>query len=48
MDEAYVVSFFLAFLPSATQTEDKMKGRFFLDVIVVEGPTILELFSSED
>ena len=36
------------YLHTATKTEDEMKSRFFLDVVVGEGTTILELLSSED
>merc|ERR1719197_1200366 len=33
---------------TTTKTEDKMKGRFLLDIIVREGSAVLELLSSED
>ena len=36
------------YLHTAAKMEDKMKSRFFLDVVVGEGTTILELLSSED
>jgi hypothetical protein len=36
------------YLHTATETKAEMKGGFFLDVIVREGTTILELLSSED
>lgn len=35
-------------LHSTTETEDKMEGGFFLDVIVGKGPAIFKLFSRKD
>ena len=35
-------------LHATTQTEHQVKGRLFLDVVVAEGTTILELLASED
>merc|ERR1712117_216067 len=35
-------------LHTTSESEDKMEGRFFLDVVVGEGSSILELLSSED
>jgi len=35
-------------LHATSESEDEMKGRLLLDVIVGEGSTILELFASED
>ena len=35
-------------LLTTTQTEDQMKGRLFLNVIVAESTTILELLSGKD
>ena len=45
---AYVVGLFLALLGTTAKTEDKVKSRLFLDVVVRECTTILELLSSED
>merc|ERR1719229_1589800 len=33
---------------TTTETEDKMEGGFLLNVVIREGTTIFELFSSED
>ena len=33
---------------STTETEDKVKRRFLLDVVVGEGTAILQLLTSED
>jgi len=38
----------LALLSTSPQSEDKMKGRFFLNVVVRESSSILELLSSKD
>jgi hypothetical protein len=35
-------------LHSSSKSEDEMEGRFLLDVVVLEGSAIFELFSSED
>ena len=35
-------------LHSTTKTENKVKGGFFLNVIVRQGATILKLFARED
>jgi len=35
-------------LHSTTETEDQVEGRFFLDVVVLEGTPVLELLASED
>jgi len=35
-------------LHSSPQPEDQVKGRLLLDVVIRKGPSILELFSSED
>merc|ERR1711937_211027 len=35
-------------LHSTTKTQDKMKGRLLLDVVVRESATVFELFPSED
>jgi len=35
-------------LHTTTESKDKVKGRLFLDVVVTQGSTILELFSSKD
>ena len=35
-------------LHTATKTEDKVKGRFLLDVVVGQGATIFELLAGED
>ena len=36
------------YLHSTTETQDKMKGRFLLDVVVAQGSAIFQLFSGED
>jgi hypothetical protein len=33
---------------ASTESENEMKGGLFLDVVVLESATVLELFSSED
>merc|ERR1719251_374189 len=38
----------LAFLATTPQAEDQVKGRFFLDVIVRQGPAILKLLAGKD
>jgi len=35
-------------LHTASESEDQVKGRFFLDVVVGEGSSVFELFTSED
>merc|ERR1712139_105203 len=35
-------------LHSSTKAEHKVKGRFLLDVVVLQGTTILELLAGED
>jgi hypothetical protein len=35
-------------LAPTTETEDKMEGALLLDVVIREGATILELFTSEN
>ncbi len=35
-------------LHSSTQTQDEMKGRLLLDVVIGKSTTVLELLSSED
>lgn len=35
-------------LHAATETEDEVKGGFFLDVVIREGTTVLKLFAGED
>ena len=35
-------------LHSTSESEDKMKSRFFLDVVVSKSSTVFKLFSSED
>merc|ERR1739837_57376 len=35
-------------LHTSSQSQDKMEGVFLLDVVVREGPAILELLSSKD
>ena len=42
------VDLLLALLGTATKTEDEVKGRLFLDVVVGKGATVLELLASED
>ena len=36
------------FLVSSPKTEDEVEGGFLLDVVIGEGPTILELLPGED
>jgi hypothetical protein len=33
---------------ASTESENEMEGGLFLDVVVLESATVLELFSSED
>lgn len=35
-------------LHASTETEDKVKGRFLLNVVIGQGTAIFELFASED
>ena len=35
-------------LHTSTKAEDEMQGRFFLDVVVGQGATILKLLAGED
>lgn len=42
------VGFLLLLLASSAESEDKVQGRFFLDVVVSKGATIFELLSSKD
>lgn len=35
-------------LHATTETEDEMESRFFLDIIVRQSPTVLELLASEN
>lgn len=35
-------------LHSTTQTENQVKGRFLLDIVIGEGTAVLKLLSSED
>jgi len=42
------VVLFLAFLASSTKSQDEMKSRFLLDIVVAESAPIFELLSSED
>jgi hypothetical protein len=44
----HVVSLLLALLSTSTETEDQVKGRLLLDVVVTERAAILELLASED
>merc|ERR1719147_151867 len=39
---------FLALLATTPQAEDQVKGRFFLDVVVGQGPAILKLLAGKD
>merc|ERR1719232_2070765 len=38
----------LALLATTPQAEDQVKGRFFLDVVVGQGPAILKLLAGKD
>merc|ERR1712199_15374 len=38
----------LAFLTSTKEGKNKVQGRLLLDVVILEGASILELFPSED
>ena len=38
----------LPLLSTSTETEDQVKGRLLLDVVVAEGAAVLKLLSSED
>ena len=42
------VNLLLTLLTSSTKTKDQMQGGFLLDVVVAQGATILQLFSSEN
>ena len=42
------VSLLLSLLSTTTKTEDKMKGRFLLDVVIRKCSTIFKLLSSKD
>lgn len=42
------VDLLLALLGSTTQTEDEMKSRLLLDVVVGEGAAVFELLAGED
>jgi hypothetical protein len=42
------VGLLLSLLGSTAQTENKVKGRLLLDVVIGEGSAILQLLSSED
>ena len=42
------VDLLLALLGTSTQTEDEVKSRLFLDVVVGERATIFELLAGED
>jgi hypothetical protein len=44
----YVVSLLFPFLGTTTETEHQVKGRLLLDVVVVQGATILKLLACED
>ena len=46
--DAYVVGLLLPLLSTTAQTQDKMKGRFLLNVIVTEGATIFKLLAGEN
>ena len=41
-------SVLLAVMHATLEAEDKVQGRFLLDVIVGEGPPILQLLPGED
>jgi len=43
-----VVRLLLALLSTTTETKHKVKGGLLLDVIVIQGATILQLLSGED
>ena len=38
----------LPLLSTSTETEDQVKGRLLLDVVVAEGAAVLELLAGED
>lgn len=38
----------LSLLSSSSQSQNQMKGRLLLDVVIGESSTIFELFTSED
>ena len=42
------VNLLLALLGTTTETQDEMKGRLLLDVVVGEGAAVFELLASED
>lgn len=42
------VNLLLALLGTSTETEDEMKGRLLLDVVVGKGTAVLELLAGED
>ena len=42
------VNLLLALLGTTSQTQDEMKGRLLLDVVVGEGAAVFELLASED
>jgi len=42
------VNLLLALLGTTSQTQDEMKGRLLLDVVVGEGTAVFELLASED
>jgi len=42
------VNLLLSLLSSSTKTEDKVQGRFLLDVVVRESTSIFQLLSSKD
>lgn len=44
----YVVGLLLPLLSSTTKTKDEVKGGLLLDVVIREGPIILQLLASED
>ena len=33
---------------SSTQSQNQVKGRFFLDIVVTQGAAVFQLFSSKD
>lgn len=33
---------------ATSKSQDKVKGRFFLDVVIAQGTTILQLFTSKN
>ena len=42
------VNLLLALLGTTTETQDEMKGRLLLDVVVGEGAAVFELLAGED